>query len=84
MEIDRLEVGMHVKIADDISITDKRFQSNDSMSQMRGKIYEIKDINRDIQKIRVGDYVWDPRDLIEVEDEKEGREAIFHFDPSVL
>jgi len=83
MEIEDLEVGMRVIISDDISITDRRHQSNSEMFRMRGKLFTIKSVDVDRNSVMIGDYRWAPEDLKELEPKKIDPQ-IFHFDESFL
>jgi len=81
MKIEDLEVGMRVVISDDISITDRRHQSNSEMFRMRGKTVTVKSIDKN--SVMIGNYRWAPEDLKELEPRKV-EPQIFHFDESFL
>jgi len=81
MKIEDLEVGMKVVISNDISITDRRHQSNSEMYRMRGQTVTVKFIDKN--SVMIGNYRWAPEDLKELEPRKV-EPQIFHFDESFL
>lgn len=53
MKYEDVEVGMKVRVSDDISETHRRFDSNSDMRSMRGHICEVKELTEGRRGVHV-------------------------------
>lgn len=84
MNLEQCKVGMYVFISYNISKTDRKFSSNEIMKKMLGEVHKIAEVDNCRECVRIGEYVWDPGDLIELDQIAEKEEMIFHFNPEVM
>ena len=76
MDIKDMEVGLHVRISNDISKTHLLYSSDLTMKNMRGKVYKIERIKKN--RVIIKGYMWAPEDILEIEEENNIL-PIFHY-----
>jgi hypothetical protein len=77
------EKGMHVTINQDISKTDRIFQSCNDMWSMRGNMYRIDSVNLvygSESAVVVNSFNWHPDDITLVCPEKESQMVLFNIE----
>jgi len=76
-----LKNGSYVRISNDISKTDVKFQTTEEMREMKGKVYKVSYISRD--SVSIDNFTWHIDDIELISDE-EKKPQPFHFDIEVL
>lgn len=76
-----IQRGTHIKISDDISITHRRYNSCQSMLDMRGKVYRIDyEPGPGQDYLDFKGYTWAMEDIFLADEDIEIPEQHFHFD----
>ena len=83
MDINEIENGINVIIADSINITDRRHSICSDMMDMRGQMFIVDEVNRVSNCVHIKGYTWAPEDIHPVVI-PEVEPIIFHFDPQYL
>jgi hypothetical protein len=76
----RVEVGIHVTISHDISNTHKAHGTDRYMTKMKGNQHIIESVQNSYygKSVRIRNYTWHPKDLIEASPRKKSN--IVNFD----